>query len=368
MPWRDQTGIGAPGEVASSRWIVPDTAQPEPEPPASRAMVKQWREQGWLLIDGVLPDPLLREASDAASRLFPDKLAADGVYSEAMAEAGYHSSYSNAAFPFAREECAALNQVSLHPRVLALVAQLLAVPPERLRLTQCFITAKFGPSVEECRAQEAGEQWDWRTADDPQPMHRDTLTNSMLQPARDAHDWEEPEDVQAILYYGPQGAAEAGGPTAFVPGLRHQDPDAEKLYDKERYPRYRRGTLLLWQLGIWHRGTPVNPGAVRRKHHLSFRRADATWIGGSAAMGEPSPAALESLAAAAIGSADRRGVEQEIGRFLGALSPLQRTVTGCFPPVGSAYWGDEATRAAVRERFGGAVDVRPYAASGASKL
>ena len=94
-------------------------------------------------------------------------------------------------------------------------------------------------------------------------------------------------------------------------------------------------------------------------------------------MGEPSPAALESLAAAAVGSADvgsgrrerrRRGVEQEIGRFLGALSPLQRTVTGCFPPVGSAYWGDEATRAAVRERFGGAVDVRPYAASGASKL
>ena len=85
-------------------------------------------------------------------------------------------------------------------------------------------------------------------------------------------------------------------------------------------------------------------------------------------MGEPSPAALEFLAAAAIGSADRRGVEQEIGRFLGALSPLQRTVTGCFPPVGSAYWGDEATRAAVRERFGGAVDVRPYAASGASKL
>jgi len=92
--------------------------------------------------------------------------------------------------------------------VLGLVAQLLAVPPEKLRLTQCFITAKFGLSVEQ-----AGEEWDWGTADDHQPMHRDTLTNSMLQPARDAHDWEQPEDVQAILYYGPQGAAEAGGPT-----------------------------------------------------------------------------------------------------------------------------------------------------------
>ena len=43
-------------------------------------------------------------------------------------------------------------------------------------------------------------------------MHRDVLTNSMLQPARDAHQWTAPEEVQAILYYA--DADEAGGPTA----------------------------------------------------------------------------------------------------------------------------------------------------------
>ena len=87
-----------------------------------------------------------------------------------------------------------------------------------------------------------------------------------------------------------------------------------------------------------------------------------TWIGGSAAMGEPSPAALESLAAAAIGSADRRGVEQEIGRFLGALSPLQRTVMAGFPPLGSDYW-DAQTIRGTHERYGGHVALEPYAAA-----
>ena len=121
----------------------------------------------------------------------------------------------------------------------------------------------------------------------------------------------------------------------FVPGLRHQDPDKESLYDQELYPRYRRGTLLLWQLGLWHRGTPVNPGAVRRKHHLSFRRADAEWIGGSAAMGEPSPEALYSRAATtnSPGADSARTIQEQIARFLAALSPLQRRVMGCHPPA-----------------------------------
>ena len=351
--------------MTSPQWLAPVKAQPDPELPATKAMVQQWREQGWLLIDGVLPQTLLQEASDMASDLFPADLAAHGFQSEVMDYAGYHSlgscscsttQYSNAAFPFKCERSGALNAVSLHPRVLALVSQLLSVPPDELRLTQCFITAKFG----EDPAANKGE-WDWRTAPDHQPMHRDTLTNSLLQPARDAHYWGTPEDVQAIIYYGPQDASEAGGPTAFVPGsLTFQDPDTEKLYDIEKYPRYQAGTLLLWQLGVWHRGTPVNPGAVRRKHHLSFRRADATWIGGSSSMGEPSPAALASLAATTItGPCDSRGIELGLGRFWGLLSPLQRTVTGCFPPIGSPYW-DDVTRAAVRERFGGMVELLPY--------
>jgi hypothetical protein len=97
-PWRHQEGIGAPGDVRSSRWIPPAQAQPEQVQAetagmvATAAQIQQWREAGWLLIDGVLPQDVIAEARDAASYLFPDRLGPEeGVYSEAMAEAGYHS-------------------------------------------------------------------------------------------------------------------------------------------------------------------------------------------------------------------------------------------------------------------------------------
>jgi hypothetical protein len=40
----------------------------------------------------------------------------------------------------------------------------------------------------------------------------------MLTPARSASQWAQPEEVQCIIYYDEW---EVGGPTAFLPGLRH---------------------------------------------------------------------------------------------------------------------------------------------------
>ena len=62
--------------------------------------------------------------------------------------------------------------------------------------------------------------------------------------------------------------------------------------------------------------------------------------------------ALERGASAAVGGFD-------VGAFLGELSPEQRCVIG-FPALGDPYWCKE-TLAGVSERYGGAVDVRPYA-------
>lgn len=362
LPWQTQhRGIRAPGEVHSDRWVRPAHSRPGTLP-ASEAQVRQWREDGWLLIDGVIPSSLLDEARSAAAKLFPADL---GLRGEAMAEAGYHSAagkqYSNASFPFHPRQHGALNAISLQPRLLALLSQLLSVGPDELRLTQSFVTAKFGARPETVNKLEG---WDWRFADDHQPMHRDIMTNSLLQPARDARQWAAPEDVQAILYY--DDSVCAGGPTAFVPGLRHSDPAEDRLYDRERYPRYSCGTLLLWQLGLWHRGTPVNPGAVRRKHHLSFRTADAEWIGGSAGMGQLSPCSLESRVRSSVSmghheeEGGRRSVQEGIGHFLGQLSPSQRAVTGCFPALSSSYWTDARARAAVAQQFEGLVDMSVY--------
>jgi hypothetical protein len=35
------------------------------------------------------------------------------------------------------------------------------------------------------------------------------------------------------------------------------------MYANERCAKYHKGTVLMYQLGCWHRGTPVNYGYVR---------------------------------------------------------------------------------------------------------
>lgn len=99
----------------------------------------------------------------------------------------------------------------------------------------------------------------------------------------------------------------------------------------------------------------VCAGSRRRKHHLSFRTADATWVGGAVGVGAPTAKSLNALArgaSPAVGGFD-------IARFLGQLTPEQRCVIG-FPAVGDPYWCKE-TLAGVQERYSGAVDLRPYA-------
>ena len=65
---------------------------------------------------------------------------------------------------------------------------------------------------------------------------------------------------------------------------------AADLHAAERRVRYRRGTILFYTLGTWHRGTPLPDGARRYTMHLSFRTAEATWIGAPPSAPATSPA------------------------------------------------------------------------------
>ena len=46
-------------------------------------------------------------------------------------------------------------------------------------------------------------------------------------------------------------------------GRAVSEEDYKAMYGSERCAQYHKGTVLLYQLGCWHRGTPVNHGYVR---------------------------------------------------------------------------------------------------------
>jgi len=305
--------------------------------PLNEAQVAHWRENGWIFLDGIWPSALIEEGSRAAEDMWPHLTVR------------YEEAYKLAGFPYADDS---LNQITLHPRLLGAVGQLLGRPTHEVRLTQALLLGKNGPKDDKPRAPK-----DWPGN---QGIHLDFGNNTLLTPARSTGQWKGVEEVQGILYYN--DSDEVGGGTAFVDGLRHthdermgKRPDAAgkpgALYSVERRARYRKGSVLLYQLGCWHRGTPVNVRQTRRNHHLCFRVVDAEWVGGSSDVGAPTSKTLQAFSS----STDN---DFNLTTFLAGLSPDQRTVLG-FPAVDSTYWTPQTVEA-VRRRYAGAIDMAPY--------
>ena len=113
-----------------------------------------------------------------------------------------------------------------------------------------------------------------------------------------------------------------------------------QVYEREKLVRFRPGTVLLYRMDTYHRGTVVYPDGVRRVHGVVWRRGDSDWVHAGGA-----------------------GMHAGYGSFglyahlFPRISPYQRSVVG-FPMPGSDYWTAE-TIAAVGERYDG-VDMTPY--------
>ena len=120
---------------------------------------------------------------------------------------------------------------------------------------------------------------------------------------RNAKSWRQPEEVQSILYYGDYdgpSSQHGGGGTGFVPRLGHTldgrlergatgDPaERNGLYTVERQAAYVSGSVFLYSLGTWHRGTPVAPHGIRRIQFNCYRARDSPWVGGDNTVGSPS--------------------------------------------------------------------------------
>jgi hypothetical protein len=65
----------------------------------SPAQIKQWRQDGWLVLDGVYPPELVASASAAAKQLFPANGQPHTPQVDAFVEAGHHSALTSAEYP-----------------------------------------------------------------------------------------------------------------------------------------------------------------------------------------------------------------------------------------------------------------------------
>lgn len=215
-------------------------------------------------------------------------------------------------FPFAGN---ALNDISTHPQIIALVERLLGTPD--VLLSQAAIWAKY-----------AG------TGDFGQEMHLDYQGNTLVVPRDDGPF----RQVNLILYY--TDVTEEMGPTHVVskektkslgvwPPFRPRD-EWPTLYEQEQPILVKAGGLFLFGMGTFHRaGSMTATAGARFSHHLVYRAAAYPFAG--------------------YHQWSRFGEDAKLERFIERTTPRQREVLG-FPPPGHPYWNED-TLAGVTARY-----------------
>ncbi len=316
--------------------------------------VRSWREQGFAFVSGMFEGELVAQLRADAQGAFP---APGSVEAADLRDFG---SGARLVFPAAS---VAFNAVTLHPRLLAAIAQMLDVQTSELRLTQSDLWPKYGQT----RTPEALDN-------DEQRIHVDYPNHTLVHPSP----WHRPEAVELILYL--DRVEDCGGATALVarrgpddpayrwpivdsPGIGNLDwindrthaeayftrqrPDMAawraSLYAREQRVHFAPGDVLLYRHDLWHRGTPLAPGGLRFAHNITYRKAAAEWI--------------SVLHVGWAWSAYKPSKLFE--RLIADASLEQRAVLG-FPQPGSEYWCPE-TIAAVEARYGVyGMDMTPY--------
>jgi hypothetical protein len=344
--------------MSDTRWIEATSASSNPARPLTAEQIASWREAGFAFVSGLFKPALISALRADADALYP---AAGDPAAHAITDFG---SGGRLAFP---ARSAAFNAVTLHPRLLRALADLLGTEVVELRLTQSDLWPKYGRDT--VRKDDADN--------DDQRMHVDYPNHTLAHPPP----WDRPEAVELILYL--DRVEECGGATAVAPRDGPNDPAyrwpivdtpgvadldwindrsaaeryfaerrpalaewRQSLYARERRVRFAPGDVLLYRHDTWHRGTPLLPGRRRLAHNLTFRRASAEWV--------------STLHVGWAWSA--YSPNKLFERLIAQASPEQRTVLG-FPRPGASYWTPE-TIAAIEARYGVfGFDVTPYRAA-----
>jgi hypothetical protein len=267
----------------------------------SAEQLQRWKSEGWLYVDGLLPEALVDEAAAQAATVYPppDAPAAEGeplpydgdvqaaFTAKDMAAvqaimAARQAEAPTQRFPMSKELLPALNLASVEPRLLSAAAQLLfgGAPgsEHRLLLARSDLVPTHG--------------------DESRPLQPSDWTNHLVPQPADA------DAVEIILFYD----------------------DAD----------FATGSALILRTDLGFAGSPVPQGTRRLTQHLILRKREAEYV--------QSDAFIRSLSGH--------------GDLMGKISPAQRSTLG-FPPPGHDYWHDPAALALAIGRYAD-FDPTPY--------
>ncbi|MEM7324021.1 MAG: phytanoyl-CoA dioxygenase family protein [Actinomycetota bacterium] len=274
------TASTTPGSAANgqgsglrdSSTAVPDAAPRHPANDLDGA-ARQWRKEGWVIIDGLIPQHLIDAAieelrnSDRGEAAGPIRRPGtgrgSGRRSDDEPKAAFRGRQFDGTTLFPVIGCPTLNRLFVHDELVRFAG--LALQTDDLRIYQTRVWSKYG------------EHTNYE-----QPMHRDG--NHSLVPIENVPDW---WHLECFVYL--QDVDHTNGATGIVPGSvarasltdrtsrsREEAPD---LYDAELIATAPAGSVVAYRSDVWHRGHDLLPGTERHIMVVAFRPATAEWIG-----------------------------------------------------------------------------------------
>jgi hypothetical protein len=280
---------------------------------------RQWQEEGWALVEGVVPSEDIDAAAPDLDRLygadtFDDYNRASRYGDGTPNGKQFRGTQFDGMRGFPMHGCRALNDLFVQPRLIEFARA--ALEDDDLRIYQAAAWGKWAGAINY-----------------EQPIHQDG--NHSLIPARmERGFWH----LELFLYLSDVDADSA--PPRLVPRSKSNVP-YDELYEHEIVATGKRGAVMAYRSDLWHRGTDfARPDASRFVLVAGFRPAAAEWF--------------------SYDAFGRLGNNPTMAKFVRGKSPEELALFGV-PRPGHAYW-NAATVDAMAEKYPG-LDVTPWRAA-----
>jgi hypothetical protein len=294
--------------------------------------VATWRDDGWVLLEGLVPADVIDAALDDLWQVFPTAAQyhqdPEGVTEEWLGRPrapkeiftwppdgpGFRPEQHKWRREFPFPGSGALNRLCVHPSVVDFMERALATTD--LRIYQAQLSAKYAGATNYEQPMHTDRNHSWLpSGSDPRWLHVEGFLY-----LSDVDDGTAPTHLVSVR----DTADRSTTVPLFMP---RSDP---AIYAAERPARGVRGSLLAYRADVFHRGVDLTaPGGARYLLNISYKRTGHDWIG--------------------FHSMQSRATAPEWVTFVEESSPRELELFG-FPPPGHEIW-DGALLDATAERY-----------------